>query len=79
MRDDGIGRVEDYTSAFLGAFYLILVMGLVVIWGIWSYAVALAICWALHAGIRRVGLHRARAEAEWEARVAASIARARGL
>ena len=44
-------------------------MGLVVIWGIWSYAVALAICWALHAGIRRVGLHRARAEAEWEARV----------
>ena len=77
MDGDRFGRVEDYTTAFLGTFYLILVMGLAVIWGVWGYLVALLLCAALHWLIDRFGARRAAAEAEWEARVAAAIRRGR--
>ncbi len=77
MDDHRMGRVEDYTAAFLGMFYLLLVSGLVLVWGIWGYAVALVICAVLHWAILRLGARRAAAEAEWEARVARSLARAR--
>ena len=77
MDDRKLGRVEDYTGAFLGMAYLILVFGLVTVWGIWGYAVALLICAVLHIAIRRFGAYRARVEAEWEARVAAALDRAR--
>ncbi|WP_299646061.1 hypothetical protein [uncultured Jannaschia sp.] len=77
MDDDRHGRVEDYTNAFLATFYLILVMALVLIWGVWGYLVALGLCAALHWAIRTLGLRRARAEAERDARVAAILARRR--
>lgn len=77
MDNERIGQVEDYTNAFLGALYLVLVAGLVLIWGVWGYVVALALCVAIHRVIEIVGTRRARAEAEWDARVAACIARAR--
>ncbi|WP_308918084.1 histidinol phosphate aminotransferase [Jannaschia sp. LMIT008] len=41
----------DYTNAFLAMCYLILVMGLMVIWGVWGYVVALVLCVALRQGI----------------------------
>ncbi|SFI61453.1 hypothetical protein [Jannaschia pohangensis] len=75
MNEGPFSRVEDYTNAFLGAFYLSLVTGLVVVWGIWGYAVALLICAALHGAIHHFGRKRAEAAAAWEARVAAAIAR----
>lgn len=71
------GRVEDYTGAFLGMVYLLLVFGLVTIWGMLGYAAALGISALIHVAIRRFGDWRARTEAEWDARVAAAIARAR--
>lgn len=75
MRRDG--EVEDYTNAFLGMAYLILVMSLVIVWGVWGYPVALALCAALHWGVRRLGMRRAAAEADWDARVEAALARRR--
>ena len=77
MDDDRYGRVEDYTLAFLATFYLILVMALVLIWGVWGYPAALALCAGLHWAIRRLGLRRARAQADWDARVAAILDRHR--
>lgn len=78
MRDDGrLDRVEDYTNAFLGMFYLILVMVLVLIWGAWGYPMALVICAALHWGIHRFGAYRAAREAAWDARVEAVLAKRR--
>lgn len=78
MRDDGqIDRVEDYTNAFLGMAYLMLVMMLVFVWGVWGYPVALAICAGLHWVIRRLGLRRAAREAAWDARVEAVLAKRR--
>lgn len=50
--------VPDYTNAFLGMVYLILVMGLMVIWGLWGYLVALATSAALNAGLGRLGRGR---------------------
>ncbi|KIT14512.1 hypothetical protein [Jannaschia aquimarina] len=50
----------DYTNAFLGISYLILVMALWVIWGIWGYVAALATCWLVHTGIGRLAVIRAR-------------------
>jgi hypothetical protein len=78
MEDDRFGRVEDYTTAFLWMFYLLLVSGLVIVWGVWGYVLALAICAGLHVGIARLAIRRAAREREWEARVAAAIARGRG-
>ncbi|MEM7488244.1 MAG: hypothetical protein AAF390_03870 [Pseudomonadota bacterium] len=78
MKSDGFGQVEDYTSAFLWMFYLVLVVGLVIVWGVWGYVLALAICLGLHVGIARLAVIRARRDAEWEARVAAAVARGRG-
>lgn len=75
MRDRG--EVEDYTNAFLGMAYLILVMVLVVVWGAWGYPLALAVCAALHHAIRRLGRRRHAAAADWDARVAAALERAR--
>ncbi|MEM9798463.1 MAG: hypothetical protein AAF919_18375 [Pseudomonadota bacterium] len=72
MRDHHPGQVEDYTNAFLGMFYLILVMALVVIWGMWGYPVALMICACIHWGIHRLGLRLERHEARIEARIAES-------
>ncbi|SDY64800.1 hypothetical protein SAMN05444004_102233 [Jannaschia faecimaris] len=78
MREDSqFERVQDYTNAFLGMFYLILVMTLVIIWGVWGYPVSLAICAVMHWGIRRWGQFRAAREAAWEARVQAALARRR--
>ncbi|GIT91062.1 hypothetical protein JANAI62_15170 [Jannaschia pagri] len=77
MRDDKFGQVEDYTEAFLWMAYLVLVSGLVMIWGLWGYPMALIVCACLHYGIKRLGLHRARVEADWDARVAAALDRAR--
>ncbi|UWQ17611.1 hypothetical protein [Jannaschia sp. M317] len=77
MGDRQHGEVEDYTNAFLWMFYLILVCALVMIWGIWGYALALSVCAALHWGIKRLHRHRARVEADWDARVAAALDRAR--
>lgn len=76
MRDqDGFQPVEDYTNAFLGVFYLLLVMTLVVIWGAWGYVVSLALCAGLHWTIRHFSLRRAAREAAWDARVEAVLAR----
>ena len=77
MRDHKFGQVENYTDAFLATAYLLLVMTLVMIWGLWGYVAALFVCAVLHAAIRHFGLRRAQAEADWDARVAAAIARAR--
>lgn len=77
MRDREIGRVEDYTAAFLGMAYLLGVTGLTIVWGVWGYGVALLICATTHVAIRRFGLRRAAREAEWDARVEAALARAR--
>jgi flagellar biogenesis protein FliO len=78
MRDNQpFDRVEDYTNAFLGMSYLLLVMTLVLIWGAWGYLFALALCGALHYAIRRLGERRAAREAEWNARVEAVLARRR--
>ena len=46
--------VPDYTNAFLAMSYLIAVMGLVVIWGVWGYAVALGLCWVGHIALVRI-------------------------
>ena len=77
MRDDRPDRVEDYTDAFLWTSYMILVVALVLIWGTLGYLIALATCAGLHWAITRWSLARARAEADWDARVAAAVARAR--
>lgn len=77
MNGRGTGHVEDYTTAFLGVLYLLVVMTLTLVWGVWGYGVALAACALLHAGIRRLGLYRATREAEWDARVEAALSRAR--
>jgi hypothetical protein len=77
MDDDRHGQAEDYTTAFLWAFYLLLVVGLVVVWGAWGYVLALAICAGLHWGIGRYAVIRARREAEWDARVEAAVSRGR--
>ncbi|CTQ48688.1 hypothetical protein [Jannaschia donghaensis] len=78
MRDDGrLERVQDYTNAFLGTFYLILLTTLILIWGVWGYPMALAIGAILHLGIRRWSLRRAAAEAAWDARVRDVLARRR--
>ena len=71
----GHGEVEDYTNAFLGMAYIVLVPLLVVVWGLWGYLPALAICAALHLGIRRLGRRRAEAAADWERRVAEALER----
>ncbi len=71
------GEVQDYTNAFLGMTYPILVMSLVTVWGVWGYAPALAICATVHLLITRFGLRRAEAEADWDARVEAALSRAR--
>lgn len=76
MRKDGIGEVENYTDAFLCVAYLLLVMTLVMIWGVWGYVFSLAVCATLHWGIKHLGLRRARAEAAWDARVNAALDRA---
>ncbi len=73
----GQGEVEDYTNAFVGMAYLILVMVLVVVWGVWGYPLALALCAALQHGIRRLGLRQSVAAADWDRRVAAALERAR--
>lgn len=77
MDGDRFARAEDYTNAFLGMLYLVLVMGLVVIWGAWGYVAALALCAAVHKGIDWFGARRAAAEADWEERVATAIRRGR--
>ena len=77
MDDDRGGRVEDYTTAFLCTAYPVLVCTLVVIWGVLGFALALLTCWALDRGLGRWGAARARAEADWDARVAAALDRAR--
>ncbi|MEM8823346.1 MAG: hypothetical protein AAGF30_07035 [Pseudomonadota bacterium] len=77
MGNKGFGQVENYTTAFLWMFYLVLVVGLVIVWGVWGYVLALAICAGLHVGIAKLAVIRARREAAWEARVAAAIARGR--
>jgi hypothetical protein len=77
MRDDGPGQVEDYTEAFLWSAYLVLIVLLVIVWGAMGYLVALACCAGLHWGVTRWSVARARAEADWNARVEAAIARAR--
>lgn len=78
MRDgDQFQRVQDYTFAFLGMFYLTLMFTLMVIWGVWGYLVSLALCLALHWVLRRWGNRRAAREADWDARVATIVARAR--
>ncbi|MGB3554603.1 MAG: hypothetical protein WBA25_08190 [Jannaschia sp.] len=77
MDDDRFGRVEDYTDAFLCIAWLLLVSTLVTIWGVWGYPAALALGAALHWVIRVLGIRRARAEAEWDARVEAALERAR--
>jgi uncharacterized membrane protein (DUF106 family) len=76
MRNDGqIDRVEDYTNAFLGMAYLMLITVLVFVWGVWGYPVALATCAGLHLAIRRWGLWRAAQLAAWDARVDAVLAK----
>jgi hypothetical protein len=77
MRDDGPQPVQDYTEAFLWSAYMVVILLLVIVWGVWGYLVALACCAGLHWGVTRWSVARARAEADWEARVAAAIARAR--
>ncbi|MGC1260171.1 MAG: hypothetical protein WA873_05850 [Jannaschia helgolandensis] len=78
MRNDGqIDRVEDYTNAFLGMAYLMLVMILVFVWGVWGYPVALATCVGLHWAIRGWGLRRAARNAAWDARIDAVLAKRR--
>lgn len=77
MDDDKYQRVQDYTDAFLWMCYLLLVMTLVMIWGVWGYVAALALCAGIHYAIGRFASYRARTEAEWEARVQAAVARAR--
>ncbi|WP_371156571.1 hypothetical protein [Jannaschia sp. 2305UL9-9] len=76
MRQNGIGEVENYTDAFLCIAYLLLVMTLVMIWGVWGYVVSLSVCAGLHWAIKRLGLRRARMEAAWDARVAEALDRA---
>jgi hypothetical protein len=75
MRDDGPRAVEDYTEAFLWSAYLVTITLLVVVWGVLGYLVALACCGGLHWAVGRVTERRARAEADWDARVAEAIAR----
>ncbi|MGB3408738.1 MAG: hypothetical protein WBA67_14735 [Jannaschia sp.] len=77
MNERKIGEVENYTDAFLATIYLLLVMSLVMIWGVWGYVAALTACGGLHWLIRHFGLRRERAEADWDARVSAAIERAR--
>lgn len=77
MRGRETGRVEDYTNAFLGMFYLLLVVSLTIVWGALGYGVALALCAVIHVAIRRLGLRRAARDREWDARVEAALERAR--
>ncbi|WP_179380157.1 hypothetical protein [Jannaschia marina] len=78
MRDDDhFDRVQDYTNAFLGMVYLLLVFVLVLIWGVWGYPMALALCAALHWAIHRWGLRRRAREAAWDARVEAILQKRR--
>lgn len=77
MNGRGTGHVEDYTTAFLGVLYLLVVMTLTLVWGVWGYGIALAVCAIGHVCIRRLGLRRAARDAEWDARVEAALARAR--
>lgn len=72
------GRAEDYTGAFLGMAWLLCVFVLTLAWGLWGYAVALALGAVTHAAIRRLGQRRAAREADWDARVDAAMARGRG-
>ena len=44
--------VPDYTNAFLAMVWLIAVMGLVVVWGLWGYAAALGLLWLGWRGVR---------------------------
>lgn len=78
MGDRKFGQVEDYTNAFLGVFYMLLVMSLVMIWGLWGYLAALCVCGAMHYGIKHFTNYRDRVEADWDARVKAAVARGRG-
>lgn len=50
-------RVENYTVPFLWMFYLVLMIALVAVWGVWGYAFALLICAAIHYGISQLA-HR---------------------
>ena len=77
MDDHRIGRAEDYTAAFLWTAYPLLVVALALVWGVAGFTLALCTSWGLDRGLARWGKARARAEAEWEARVAAALARAR--
>ncbi|MCK0167535.1 hypothetical protein MWU52_08255 [Jannaschia sp. S6380] len=77
MDEHRVSTVEDYTKAFLGMAYPVLLMALIFIWALWAYAAALSVCVALHWTIRRLALRRARAEAAWDARVARAIAKGR--
>ena len=76
MSERRIGRVEDYTNAFLCVLYPLVVMTLTLLWGVWGYAMALAACGGLHLAIRAGERRRAARDAEWDARVEAALARA---
>jgi hypothetical protein len=75
MDDDRHGQAENYTEAFLWTCYLVVVVLLVILWGAYGYIVAVAACGGLHWGVGRFVTYRAAREAEWEARVAAAVAR----
>lgn len=78
MRHEDVGQVEDYTGAFLIMSYLTGIFGLVLLWHLLGYWLALAACAVLHFAIARLDRHLAEREANWTARVKAALDRAHG-
>ena len=60
MRGRPIGRVEDFTIPFLVSFYVLLLMGLIAVWAMSDFLVALVIAFGIHVVLARKLFERTR-------------------
>ena len=58
MRGRSIGQVEDYTIPFLVCFYILTLMGLIAVWAMSDFLIALIVAFAAHVVLTRKLLAR---------------------
>ena len=71
------GQVTDYTEVFLVMAYVVLLMTLVAVWGVWGFAAALLLGGALHLILRQAGRRVEAVRTARDARAEAAIRRGR--
>ena len=59
MRGRPIGRVENFTVPFLVSFYVVLLMGLIAVWAMSEFLVAVLVAFGIHVFLARKLMNRA--------------------